>query len=109
MAPTIRSSISRNFYQFLSFNLQYHSVVGGLAYPVPQVSIDREGNYSLSEENKERGVSTHLPLPLQLTFPTEDRRLLLLGDIPGPNVYCLLCLLEMFTFPNYAFVFGNRH
>lgn len=85
---TFRNLISRNFNWVFGFNL-YHSVVGGMLISVPQTSIDREGNFSLSELHKEHRVTTSLPLLLQLTSPTEDRSLLCL--VISKSLIAIVC------------------
>lgn len=85
---TFRNLISRNFNWVFGFNL-YYSVVGGMLISVPQTSIDREGNFSLSELHKEHRVTTSLPLLLQLTSPTEDRSLLCL--VISKSLIAIVC------------------
>lgn len=89
------------------FNLLHHSVVGSLLIPVPHISINREETFSLPKKHKEHGVSTPLSPSLSLLPPW---RMAECSTWWGPRAqYLLSALSEVFTLPNYVFVFRNQH
>lgn len=97
----------RNFNRLFGFDLLYHSALGGLFIPIPQISMDREGNSVLSEEHKGDGINTPLPFPAQLS-PThsEDKRFLCLVRSESQSLLSVLSI-ENVHFLIHVFIFRN--
>lgn len=97
---TFRTSTSRNFNQLSNFNLLYHSAVR------VYLSLFLKFPYTVNEillfQKPTKSMECVLPsLSTSAYFPTEDKRFPLRRS-KGPISYCLMCLSEVLTFPNYV-------